>query len=98
MTKNLNKIQQNFFKTFLDKKLQFNYSLAFIKDVQVTGEAFSPQNRTSRTSKDDICQLFLFFWVIFALLDPDCESGSGSRDPNESGSNLDPDPQHCNEQ
>jgi hypothetical protein len=32
-------------------------------------------------------------WVIFALLDPDSESGSGSTDPTESGSNLDPDPQ-----
>ncbi len=47
---------------------------------------------------------FLFFWVIFALLDldpdQDCESGSGSRDPIEYGSNpdpdtgADPDPQH----
>jgi hypothetical protein len=40
---------------------------------------------------------FIFFWLIFALLDPhpDCKSGSGygSRDPIESGS--DPDPQHC---
>ncbi len=29
---------------------------------------------------------FLCLWVIFALLDPDCESGYGSRDPIESGS------------
>jgi hypothetical protein len=41
---------------------------------------------------------FLCLWVIFALLGPDGESGSGyrSRDPIESGSNQDsyPDPQH----
>ncbi len=36
---------------------------------------------------------------IFSFLDPDCESGYGSRDPIESGYNqdpdADPDPQHC---
>jgi hypothetical protein len=37
---------------------------------------------------------FICLWVIFALLDPDYESGSGSRGPIESGSNPDPDPQH----
>jgi hypothetical protein len=31
-------------------------------------------------------------WVIFALLDPDSESGSGSTDPIESGFNPDPQP------
>ncbi len=36
-------------------------------------------------------------WVIFALLDsdPDSKTGSGSTDPIESGSNPDPDPQPC---
>jgi hypothetical protein len=36
-------------------------------------------------------------WVIIALLDPDpnSESGSGSTDPIESGSNPDLDPQPC---
>jgi hypothetical protein len=32
-------------------------------------------------------------WVIFALLEPDSESGYASTDPIESGSNPDPDPQ-----
>ncbi len=38
--------------------------------------------------------LFLFLWVIFALLDPDVdsESGSGFMDP--IGSDPDTDPQH----
>ncbi len=38
---------------------------------------------------------FLLLWVIFALLgpDPDSESGYGSTDLIESGSN--PDPEHC---
>ncbi len=40
-------------------------------------------------------------WVIYALLhpDPDSQSGYGSGDPIESGSNPypDPDPKHCSE-
>jgi hypothetical protein len=57
--------------------------------VQATGEAFRPQKRKKQTlqkMKDNNC--FLSLWVIFALLDPDCESGSGYRssDPIESGS------------
>jgi hypothetical protein len=35
---------------------------------------------------------FLLLWVIFALLDPDSEYGSGSTDLIESISNPDPDP------
>jgi tetratricopeptide (TPR) repeat protein len=34
-------------------------------------------------------------WVIFALLDPDSEYGSGSTDLNESGSNPKPNPKPC---
>jgi hypothetical protein len=39
---------------------------------------------------------FLFLWVIFALPDPDSESGFGygSTDLIESGSNPDADPKH----
>ncbi len=62
-----------------------------IKDVQGTGEAFNPQQRTSSTSK--IWNLSPFFYVcgsFLPLLDPDpnpdCESGYGFRDP------LNPDP------
>ncbi len=56
--------------------------------------------RSLQPSKQKIQHLkkinfFLFWWAIFALLDPDRESGYGSRDPIESGSNPDPDPQHC---
>jgi hypothetical protein len=35
---------------------------------------------------------FLLLWVIFAMLDPDPEDGSGFADLIESGSNPDPDP------
>jgi hypothetical protein len=35
---------ENLFQSFFDQKLQFTY-------VQATGEAFSPQKRTSNTSK-----------------------------------------------
>ncbi len=37
-----------------DQKLQFTYSFASIKGVQATREAFSPQKRTSSTSKHEI--------------------------------------------
>ncbi len=48
--------------------------------------------RTSSTLKHEISKKFLPLWVIFALLDPDSEYGSGSTDLIESGSNPDPDP------
>ncbi len=38
---------------------------------------------------------FIFLWVIFAILCPDPDSGSGSTVLIESGSSLDPDPKHC---
>jgi hypothetical protein len=41
--------------------------------------------------KHELLQIFFLLWVIFALLDPDPESGTN--DPMESGSN--PDPQPC---
>ncbi len=41
--------------------------MGLLKDAQATGEAFSPQKRTSSTSKHEI--LYSFF-VIFSLLDP----------------------------
>jgi hypothetical protein len=45
--------------------------VASIKNAQATGEAFSPQKRTSNTSKHEISLLFSFFVGYFALLDPD---------------------------
>jgi hypothetical protein len=33
--------------------------------------------------KIKVINYFLFLWVTFALLGPDCESESGSRDPTE---------------
>jgi hypothetical protein len=45
--------------------------LCTFKDTQAKGEAFSPQKRTSSTSKHENSLLFIFLWVIFALLDPD---------------------------
>jgi hypothetical protein len=47
----LTKIQ---LKIFFDQKLQFTHPWASIKDVQAIREAFSPQKRTSSTSKDEI--------------------------------------------
>jgi hypothetical protein len=75
-----------FFSSFIDQKLQFTYPLlSSIKDIQATGAAFSPQKRTSNEMK--FINLFLFLWVIFALLDPDL-----NKDP---VAPLNPDPQHC---
>jgi hypothetical protein len=50
---------------FFDQNLQF--FIGPMKDVQATGEDFSPQKRTSRREK---MKYFLFLWVYFALLDP----------------------------
>jgi hypothetical protein len=46
-----------------------------IKDFLAPEEAFSPQKRTSSTSKHEISSFFSILWVMFALLDP--VSGSG---------------------
>jgi hypothetical protein len=65
----IKKIKLNQIIYFFDKILQFTFPYASIKKVQATGEALRPPKRTSITSKDEI-YCFLFFWVIFALLDP----------------------------
>jgi hypothetical protein len=44
-----------FFDIFLDRKLQFTYPSASIKDAQATGEAFSLQKRTSSITFFYIC-------------------------------------------
>jgi hypothetical protein len=69
-----------YFYIFLfKKKLQFTYPEAALQDVQAGAEAFSPQKRTSSTSKNEI--FYLFLWILFALIDPDrdLQSGSGSQ-------------------
>jgi hypothetical protein len=68
-----------------------NIFLSKIAIFQATEEAFSPQKRTSSTSKHEIAKKILFLWVIFALLDPDPESGSTGLIES-----VDPDPEHCN--
>ncbi len=39
------------FIVFLKQKLQYVYHKGFMKDIQATGEASSPQKRTSSTAK-----------------------------------------------
>jgi hypothetical protein len=41
-----------------------------MKDVQATEEAFIPQKHPA-LQKMKFVNRFLFFWVIFSLLDPD---------------------------
>jgi hypothetical protein len=54
--KNNNQMKTNSYIFFI--KIGITYPLASIKDVQATGEAFSPQKRTSRTSKQEIFSIF----------------------------------------
>jgi hypothetical protein len=61
----LEKIQLKILYIFFDQKRQFTYVLA-------TGEAFSPQKRTSSTSKNQILLTFFYVWGHF------CPPGSGS--------------------
>jgi hypothetical protein len=46
----------------------------------------SSKENIQHFKKINLLTFFYVFWVIFALLDPDHESGYGSRDPIESGS------------
>jgi hypothetical protein len=94
MTKRRKNTAGNFLKSFFDTNLQFTYPWASVKDVQATREAFSPHREYPAVLKIKFINFLLFLGVIFALLDPDLDYESGSRDPFESGSN--PDPQHCN--
>jgi hypothetical protein len=79
MTKNWKKFTAEKKSIFLDQKLPFTYPWAFIKDYQATEEAFSPQKRTSSTSKLEIfkffyfCGSFLPFWIQLPNPDPDSD-------------------------
>jgi hypothetical protein len=61
-------------------------------DKQAPGKVFSPQKRTSSTSKIEISSLFLLFFVGH-FSSPG--SGSGSSRPNPMRIHADPDPKHC---
>jgi hypothetical protein len=57
------------FYLFLIKKLQFTF-------IQASGEAFSPQKRTSSTSNNlltffYVCGPFLPFWIRIRIANPD---------------------------
>jgi hypothetical protein len=70
MTKNCKKMYSSQRIIFSIKKLQL-YGLGLIRYVQATAQAFHHQKRTSNISKFVIFSLYMFLWVIFALLDPD---------------------------
>ncbi len=75
-------------------KLLFIYLEDFMKDVQATEGAFSPQKRTSSTSKHK----FFEFLHFFLFLCGHGQWGSGSSRPksmrNHAVLDSDPDPQH----
>jgi hypothetical protein len=56
-------------KSYFDQKMQFIYPQASMKNVQTTGEAFSPHKRTSGTSKHNFFT-FLYFCPPGSELDP----------------------------
>jgi hypothetical protein len=88
MTKNWKKFTARiFYLFFFYQKFQFTYPQASLKAAQATGKAFNPQKRTSSTSKHKNSSLFLFLWVIFALLDLDPDPATQiNADPCGSGS------------
>jgi hypothetical protein len=62
MAKNLKKnTAVTTFLYFLDRKFQFIYPQASIKDAQATKEAFIPQKRISSTSKRENSLFFPIF-------------------------------------
>jgi hypothetical protein len=81
-----------FFYRYLFWPIPIYLSLGLLKNVQATihenPSALKREHQALKKMK--IITFYLFLWAIFALLDPDpdCESGSESRDP------LNPDPQH----
>jgi hypothetical protein len=58
------------------------------EDAQVTWDAFSPQKRTSSTSKHEFLYFILFLWVIFCPLEPEPDPATQI--------NADQDPKPCN--
>jgi hypothetical protein len=58
--------------------LQFTYPWASMKAVQTTREAFSPQKKHSALQYMEFINRYLFFWVIFSLLNLDPQFGSDS--------------------
>jgi hypothetical protein len=76
---------------FLGSKTTFYISLGLYKRRSSYRRNLQPLKRTPSNLKHEIISLlFLFLWVIFALLDPDLDSGYGSTDLIKSWSNLDP--------
>ncbi len=65
MTKNWRKKYSWTFFLLFWLKIANYLSLGLKKDVKATGEAFSPQRRTSSTSKNEIINFFSFLWVLF---------------------------------
>jgi hypothetical protein len=73
------KLQLKKIKYLFDKKLQFTYPQASIKDVQAKEKACSPQKkRTSFTSKHEFFKFFSIFvghflpsWIRILIMNPD---------------------------
>jgi hypothetical protein len=89
MTNNLKKyIWKNIFWT----KIAISLSKGHLKGRP--SYSLQPQKEHPAHPKKKFINFFLFLYVIFVLLDPGSEFGSGSRDPFESGFYPDPDTPH----
>jgi hypothetical protein len=89
MTKNSKKFTGEKKLIFFGSKIEIYLSLGLHKKRPSYRRSLPPSALQSMKFLN-FCQ---FKWVIFDLLDPDSESGYGSTDLIESGSN--PDPKHC---
>jgi hypothetical protein len=59
------------FLYFLDQKLQFTYPDASIKEHMLQEKPSALKREHPALQNVKILNFFLYFWVMFALLDPD---------------------------
>jgi hypothetical protein len=71
---------------FDDKKLQFTYLWTSLKASKLREKPSALKREHPELQKMKFKKKVLFSRVIFALLDPDSQTGSGSKDHIESGS------------
>jgi hypothetical protein len=71
-------------------KIAIYLSQGLQKGLPRYSRSLQPSKENIQQFKTRNFQIFSILWVIFALLDPDPDSGSGSTDLIESGSNPDP--------
>ncbi len=76
----------------MDRKLQFTFPQASIKDAQATVKPSAPKEKNSTLQNMTILYFFLYLWAIFALSDPDPDPVSifVTKSPEKYGEKLNP--------